>query len=270
MLRRAAKNLLYNSITRIAGDENGDVPVRVLTGPGRGLKLKLDLVGRAEGAYWLGYYDRPILETLTRVVARGWTVWDAGTYLGFYTIFFARHVGPGGKVLAIEPDPQNLRRTRSTVQLNGFTNVDYLEAAVSDRAGAIDFVMTGQTNSRIDGAWIGARRADYETRAISGEQTRVEAVRLDDIFPAQFQLKPNLIKLDIEGAEAGALAGAHRLATETRPRFLVELHNPDCDRALYEFASNYRYTLTSAVTGRKLSRPEQVNGTVLATPTEES
>ena len=268
MLRKITKHLFYNSITRIAGDAYGEVGVRVLTGPGRGLRLRLDLVHRAESAYWFGKYDRAILETLARVIRPGWNVWDAGTYLGYYTAFLARLVGPKGMVVAIEPDAQNLKRTRATVDLNGFTNVQYLNAAVSDSTGSIEFITTGNTNSRIPGSWIGATRLDYERNAISGESTLVEAVRLDDIFPARSQYKPDLIKLDIEGAEAAALRGAHRLATNERPRFLVELHNPECDRAVYDFATEFDYHMINAVTGGTLTRPEQVNGTVLATPKE--
>ena len=44
--------------------------------------------------------------------------------------------------------------------------------------------------------------------------------------------RPDFIKMDIEGADADALAGAERVLKEARPTWLIELHGPDCERGV--------------------------------------
>ena len=106
--RHTSRTAFYRALTAMLGDEQDRVSVPVLTGPAHGIKLQLDLIRRQEGAYLWGRYERPILQRLQSLVQPGWTVWDCGTYLGLYTVFFSRLVGSNGKVVAIEPDERNL------------------------------------------------------------------------------------------------------------------------------------------------------------------
>ena len=60
---------------------------------------------------------------------------DVGANVGVHTVRLARLVGPDGEVIAIEPDPDVVRRTQRNVALNGLANVRVISAAASDRAG---------------------------------------------------------------------------------------------------------------------------------------
>jgi hypothetical protein len=80
--------------------------------------------------------------------------------------------------------------------------------------------------------------------------------------------RPDLIKLDIDGAELWALDYAELLATQVRPLFLVELHNPECDSAAWRFASRWNYKIERFETGEAVDTAESVHGTILLTPRE--
>jgi hypothetical protein len=94
--------------------------------------------------------------------------------------------------------------------LNAMSNVDILQAAVADTAGEIRFASSRHHEmGRIDAA---------------GELV-VQSVRLDDfIWTMTDRCIPDLLKLDVEGAEASVLRGARRLMQERRPLLLIATH----------------------------------------------
>ena len=102
-LRVNMKDYMYWMVTELYGDHDGMVTLPILFGPARGLKIRADLAKRKD-VYFLGKYDRHVLSVIMPLIRPGWTIWDCGTYIGFYTQFFARRVGPAGRVMAIELD----------------------------------------------------------------------------------------------------------------------------------------------------------------------
>ena len=97
-------------MTKLLGDKEEMVCLPVLRGPLKGARFRLDLIYRKEASYFLGTYDPDKLKKISRFMRKGMTIWDCGAYLGYYTVFFARFVGPEGKVVVFEPDPRNMLR----------------------------------------------------------------------------------------------------------------------------------------------------------------
>lgn len=134
------------------------------------------------------------------------TVFDVGAHAGYYTLMFSRLVGPKGRVLSFEANPDNADSLRKHLLINGLENVEVIEAAVCDRSGEAYF----ETNShRSKHGYMG-------TLAETG--THVRTIHLDS-FPA-----PDLIKMDIEGAETLALTGASRILSEHKATIFLALH----------------------------------------------
>jgi FkbM family methyltransferase len=257
---------LLDSVTWVWGDGQGRVTLPVLAGPGRGLRFSFDLSRRIEAAYVTGRYDTSQVTTFAKIVKPGMVVWDIGTYLGFYAAVASRLVGPAGRVVAFEPDPENLERARHNAKLNSLTNVDFVEAAIGEPVGHVALIKTRNTNSHIEGAFVGRDRADYLTRAPNHRETiRAQCLSLDEAYRDPWIPRPDVIKLDIEGAEQFALKYVDTLAAEVGPIIMLELHNPECDAAAWEFSQRTGYRLRSLETGRVLLRAEEVQGTVLCT-----
>lgn len=248
------------------GDENGRVLLPVLRGPAKGLRFRLDLQNRMETAYFLGTYESTIVKKIAHICQKGWTVWDCGTYLGFYTVLFAKLVGPEGRVVAFEPDPRNMLRTRENVALNKFNNVQFIHAAIGAPVGEIEFILSDNTNSHIPGSYVGATAEEYAKIERVDALIRVPCLSLDEAFLNRDIPRPQLIKLDIEGAEKEALQHAHRITSEAKPLIVLELHNPECDAAAWRFAQSVGYSLQSLTDGRVLQTPEEVGGTLLCWP----
>src|SRR4051794_27273005 len=174
-----------------------------MAGPCRGFRLDFDLIRRQEGSYLWGRYDRLILQQLAAIVRPGWTVWDCGTYLGYYTMFFARAVGRDGRVVAIEPDPANLDRTRRHCSTNGLDWVMFENAAVGPPKGLTEFFVSDDTNSHLAGGYY-AGGPDAKNVWATNEQ-RLGTILIPCLSPDQLLVEkrlptPDVIKLDIEGA----------------------------------------------------------------------
>lgn len=266
--RSTIKRFVFGIATRLLGDENGRLEVRTLTGPARGTRLRLDLVGNYEMGYFIGSYERDIADRLSTFVKRGWVVWDVGTYIGYYTCLLAKLVGGDGKVIAIEADARNLALTRQNVAINGLSNVAFVAAAVGAPDTEVEFVLADGSNSHISGTWIGAKQDAYAGTEMRARAVRMTCKTLDQIWLEGLASRPDLIKLDIDGAEERAFQYLDTLGSAVRPIFLVELHNPDCDKAAWRFAERCNYSIEGFDNRETFINAESVHGTVLLTPRE--
>jgi FkbM family methyltransferase len=266
-LRSTIKNNGYRLITALIGDQERMVTLPILNGPAKGLKIRTDLIDRKDVYFW-GKYDRHILDQVIPLVQKGWTIWDCGTYIGFYTLLFARTVGRRGRVIAIELDSRNLERTRENAALNELTNIQFVNWAIGAPIGETEIIIDDGTNSHLPRTYVGGLEMEgvWNARDTHKPRSRVECISLDQALVEKRLPKPDLIKLDIEGAEKEALSHGERIFEQVRPLLLLELHNPECDGAAWNFSRRFRYELMSLDTGEIFTRPERVQGTLLCRP----
>jgi FkbM family methyltransferase len=162
--------------------------------------------------YLYGLYEFHTTQAFLSLLRPGMTFVDGGAHVGHYTLLAAKRVGPEGRVVAFEPEPRNRERLERNVALNDFSQVAVLPFALFDREGEVAFAR--------------APEGDTGTGAISanGAIDAVNTVRLDDIFAREGIERLDVLKLDIEGAEAPALAGAAGLLERARPAVLFEVN----------------------------------------------
>jgi FkbM family methyltransferase len=200
----------------------------------RAVKLGLlehPLTRRAFEAVYLLY--KRLLEAgpvsrLRDLVPAGTTAIDVGANIGFFALRFGRWVGPGGRVIAIEPESRNadsLRRRVARAHLEEV--VECVEAAASDRPGEVRLALNP------------LHPGDHRI-AESGEPVR--AVTVDELA-AGSDRKVSLLKIDVQGAEAMVLAGARLVLEEQRPAVFVELD----DDALRSLGSSAEELIASVV-----------------------
>lgn len=159
-------------------------------------------------------HEAGTLRLMKALLAPGDTVVDIGAHVGLLTIPLARHVGPTGRVIAVEPVPRTaecLRRALLSNDLIGRCEV--MVGAASDRNGLIDFYlgsnsMMGSLVPMVD-----------DQQAIT-----VEEFRLDDrIAPGQ---RISMIKMDVEGAELTTLGGLKRTIADNDQLVLIAEYGP--------------------------------------------
>lgn len=143
--------------------------------------------------------DPPLLRLAAETVRPGDTIWDIGANLGLFSFAAAVAAGPGGSVLAVEPDTTLTGLLRRSASLNkGHAPVDVLPAAVSYDLSVARFPIAkrNRSTSHLDG---------FGTSQTGGARATelVPTVTLDWLAD-QFAV-PDVIKIDVEEAEVTVL-----------------------------------------------------------------
>jgi FkbM family methyltransferase len=199
--------------------DQSEVWVKVERGLAQGLWLRLNPTLEAD--YWLGDHEPVVQEALERLCRPGCVVYDVGAHVGFFSLSIARLVGPQGKVFAFEPDRENSARLKEHAARNGLEGrVQVVEAAVwSSSSKGVAFRQGGIQKSRGGVAAEGIKPVLAEGAAIE-----VPAISLD-AFTEQGHPRPDVVKIDVEGAECGVLKGGERLFSRSQPALICEVHH---------------------------------------------
>jgi FkbM family methyltransferase len=219
-LWREAKGRARRAVARMARRVLPDATVR-LAHVEPGVRLRVHL--RRNLMFWSGglaRYEPASVRVLRAAIEPGDVAFDVGANIGFFTTLLSRRVGAGGKVLAVEPDPENLALLRINLGENGCENVSLAECAVESARGDGDF-----SRDRATGA-TGRLGRDATQGELAVGDGRVQVVRtrvetLDDLGDEHGA--PAVVKLDIEGGEARALEGGRRILGMHRPIVVTEL-----------------------------------------------
>lgn len=121
----------------------------------------------------------------------GDTVIDAGASSGISAMYFAKRIGPEGRLICLEPSPDAIKILRENISINALENIAVLEKGISDRSGTESFFLGD----------VGASHIVQGSSKKSKSAVTLEVVTLDDIVRAYGLEKVDFIKMDIEGAE---------------------------------------------------------------------
>ena len=144
----------------------------------------------------------------------GAVVLDVGANVGSYTLLFAMWAGPGGRVFAFEPAPDAREGLRQHVVLNRVADrVEIIPSAAAEHAGSAKL--------QVDGASGGNTLIDAGLP--TGPTIEVETTSLDAFCRAR-GLVPDVVKIDVEGAELDVLRGARSVLAQPEVRAFVEFH----------------------------------------------
>ena len=208
-----------------------EAEVRILCGPLRGKKW---IVGAGPHALWIGTYEVGRIRAFANAVTQSDVVYDVGANVGIYSLLASLRVGASGKVYSFEPLERNLSYLRRHLILNNMQNCLIVETAVSNRDGTRPFSAA---------AWdtcMGRLSPDGETL--------ISSITLDSCIYGEKGLRPpDIIKIDVEGAEFEVLRGASRALIEFHPTIFLEIHgtqlHADCHTFLlakgYHVAEKY-------------------------------
>jgi FkbM family methyltransferase len=167
------------------------------------------------GALFNPAYNIEELDFLRAHTPAGGVFVDVGANVGTYAMVLARHVGAGGKVIAIEPHPVTHARLAFNRAASGFTQLTLVAAA----AGAAD----GELLIETDGGNLGA------SHIVSGQRSdraiKVPSLRLQRILDDAEVSHVDALKIDVEGYEDRVLTGFFRQAPPSLwPRAVVIEH----------------------------------------------
>jgi FkbM family methyltransferase len=183
-----------------------------------GIKLDLRMgTDIARLVFLAGEIDPNEFSFLADVLKPGMCVVDVGANEGLFTLFFRKRVGPGGRVIALEPSERELIHLKRNLRINRFLDVDVVPLAVGDHVGRARLSLAEAGHAGHNA--LGTPAAPWVSVV---DQVEVEVSTLDTLSDARNWPRIDLIKMDIEGSELRALRGADRLLARDRPMLLLE------------------------------------------------
>jgi FkbM family methyltransferase len=191
-----------------------------------GLRFECDLRNAlAREVFFTGRYEPQETALVPRLLGPGGTFVDVGAHWGYFSLLAAGRLGPKGRIVAVEADPRMHRTLRRNLALNGLAGAEAVLAAVAEAPGVLrlagfDDRQDNWGTSRLipPGAGAGAGAEAATTFAVA-------AAPLDDLLDGRGVGAVDLVKIDIEGAEALALRGMRAgLHGRRYRRILLELH----------------------------------------------
>lgn len=165
-----------------------------------------------------GYYEPAVSKVFLDHVEPEGDVIDVGANIGFFTIAGAKNLTTG-RLLAAEPTAEAFGRLRENVFRNGVAEKVILFNGMIGAAkgdAEIHIIPGLEEYSSLSGP---------EHFAIKGKPAQVETVsveRIDDITNLH-DLRPALMKVDVEGAEFSVFSGAQYTISTYRPVVISEL-----------------------------------------------
>ena len=186
------------------------------------------MVQRAMNAY------EPAKHTLIRRHLRpGMTFIDVGANKGDFTLLAARLAGNSGKVISIEPEPENHTILQRSIELNDYTNIRVLNVALSDRDGTANLQIGSTSGSHtLSPEFNGLRTVAVPTRTLDGVVAEQQLGCVD------------MIKIDVQGFELAVLRGASQ-TLRANPGIILLLDLPkqsEKRRAIAEYLAPFGFT----------------------------
>jgi len=202
------------------------IKVPIIQGPLKGYKWITD---SGVHGYWLGCYEINIVNQFVKYIRDNDinVVYDIGAHVGYYSLLASKFINQKGRVYAFEPNPRNVYYIKRHLQINNIRNVKIVEAAVCDNT--TDLFFDNSFSSSMG--------------KIGNKGIQVNGISLDYFV---FELKnpiPQLIKIDIEGAENKALMGAKRLLTDYKPTIFLSTHGYDLKKKCEIFLLQLGYEI---------------------------
>lgn len=178
-------------LSRLGGDH-----VVVTTSEGWRLQGSVDQIGELS-ELGKGTYESGTLALFRAALRPGARVLDLGANIGVFTTLAAHSVGSGGHVVAVEPDPRNIRHLRANVEHQSLKNVEIVAAAVGAQSG------TGHLHAAMAATNSTLYPVLLENNPSAGV-VEIPIFTVDELVDAR---PVDVIKMDIEGAEWAALDG---------------------------------------------------------------
>jgi hypothetical protein len=175
---------------------------RLPLGPARGLRMEIDF--SCQSRLYLGLYETEVNPYLRALCRPGFSGFDVGGQSGYDALLMAKLTG--GPVVSVECDPAAVGQMKRNFALNPL---------------------------------LGPQLVAWAAAASSATDEAAGTVTLDDLADRTFL--PDVVKIDVEGAEAEVLAGAGRVLTERRPGLVVEVHSAEVEQECLEILRWHGY-----------------------------
>lgn len=158
---------------------------------------------------------------------------DIGAHYGYFSLIAARSVGTGGLVQCLEPSAESYRILSANV--DKLDNVTAYRMAVSDTTDKVTFYEFANLHSEYNSSTVKQFETEEWFRNAPPKEIVVEATTIDTIVRSQ-QFRPDVIKIDVEGAEDKVIRGGSAYFQASSPKIVLEYLEPARDNTPHKAA----------------------------------
>jgi len=206
---------------------------QVTAGPARGINFKL-LLPEDKGI-WTGTYETGFSAQLATKVRPDSVTYDIGSWHGFFAGVMAAQ--GAAKVHVFEPLPANIERIQQLISLNLDKQIVLHACAVGNRETEMDLVLMPETSM------AKLEESSFQASVTSDNRLGVRVRTIDTmVFNGEIE-PPELIKLDVEGAEMMVLEGAKKTLQMHHPEIFAEIHSTDLLEQCTSFLTIHGYLI---------------------------
>jgi len=182
-----------------------------------------------------GRHESETVSQIKRLVKPNMTVLDIGGHVGYYTRLLTGLVGDGGRVVAFEPHPRNHAMLKQNV--GNHPSVTLLQVALADKEGTAelhDYLMMSASGSLhydesirdVQLSTLSDQDIAPRMKGFKPQTFTVRTAPVDALLEELGIMSVDVVKMDIEGAEMGALRGMRRTIARSVRLSLVMEYNP--------------------------------------------
>lgn len=166
-------------------------------------------------------HEEETTKLFKKIVRPGNIVLDLGANIGYFTLIASKLVGSNGKIFSFEPDQKNYEYLTKNINFNNFKNISTFNKAVSSKNGKEKFYFCSYDSGHHTLKQPLGIEAYSKGRAYQEEYRIVETVAIDS-FLAQNKIDVDIIKIDVEGAEALAFQGMSKTLSKPNIKIFME------------------------------------------------
>ncbi|MCG5513992.1 FkbM family methyltransferase [Ectothiorhodospira shaposhnikovii] len=165
---------------------------------------------------WFGAdaYEKEIVSTWVGWCKSANTILDIGSYTGLMSVL-AGLSNPKAEIHLFEPMDRTIERAKINIKANNLERqVKLHNKAASDEEKIEAINLYREEN------FLGTGNSIYDKGFNVIDKKLIQTVRIDDFLP---DIKPDLVKIDVEGHELACLNGMINTLTSLKPKLIVEV-----------------------------------------------
>ena len=154
---------------------------------------------------------------LEKVLKKNMKIFDIGANIGFYVLMESKIIGDNGKIVAVEPVPENLELLKKNLELNNDKITKTIQVGLSDQSEEKkNFFLSDHSNL---GSLI---QLNNSINSKNIKKIKIKTLSLKKLISKTFV--PDFIRMDIEGHEVSVLNNLSKLKLKKYPIICFETH----------------------------------------------
>jgi len=159
-----------------------------------------------------GYFESYELDLFKAIANKSEQIIDVGGNVGLYSILAAKNIQNVGWVYSFEPVPENIKFLKNNIKLNNTKRIKVIEQALGAKEGVLELFLSDRNIGTHSAAQGHSRGAE----SINVKLTTIDKFSLDN------DIKPDLVKIDVEGYDGYVLDGGQETLNKYKPTIFIE------------------------------------------------